>query len=159
MFMLELLSNAFILLVFASLIGLLQNKATEIRLSRKERFEKFYLPLANLHYAIKIKYEAHNFSDLETEEQNQYIDLIINFGEYSSDNLISLMALFKMVYHCAYLNNDASAKIKMNEVYIEFLQLGLNEYEYLRNKLYFTKWEKHKYNKIKNKLSNPIKRK
>lgn len=122
--------------IFVSIITLFINK-------RIEKFEKlkkeFFLEFYELYLKV-FRSKAYNFTDLDVNDQNNFIDLIIKNEKYAKGILLELFQDFIMC-----ISNYAENGNELNKIFNEIINFTFNKVCKRENKI--SKIECWKYNK------------
>lgn len=126
--------------IIVSIVTIFVNKKIE---SLEKLKKKFLLEFCELHSKI-FRSRAYNFTDLDINDQNNFIDLIIKNEKYAKGILLELFRDFIMCIS-TYDNNCND----VNKIFNEITFYVLNKIWHRKNKI--TKMESWTYNKkIKN---------
>lgn len=134
------------------LIGRADNKLNLKREIQKERFERLYIPFTQLYDRTHMA-AAYNFEDFSEDIQKEYVDMLVSNMVYASEFTRNYIVQFMMVYHDTYVmhNFDVENLESINKTFNTVCELIYEEFNYLRNCLYYSYGEKIKNFRIKRK--------
>jgi len=148
-----------ITLVAGFFFGRLSSWLADRREISKERLNSLYVPFEILYDKTHCT-AAYNFTDLSAEAQERFIVLLMDKMVYAGDYLRKNIQVLMMNYYDYKTSSDNdNAKKYLNQSFNTVAAVMDEEWIFLRNKLYWSRIDKHRYKKrVKNIKNNIIMR-
>ena len=133
------MENLLLYIIYPILVSIITLFITK-KIEKSEKLKKeFFLEFCDLHLKV-FRSKAYNFTDLDINDQNKFIDLIIKNKKYAKGILLELFQDFMMCIS----NYDENCN-EINKIFNEIVDFTFNKVWKRENKI--SKIECWKYNK------------